>query len=132
MTIVAHLPCNSDSWPVTKYISESFYESHKPQDRAYHYEDHFSWRKQRSSNEDYGEEREKRSLDQERFMHAQTEGVDSFNPTQTTSDQGVKDASFEDRLESSLGKVSDLHLLSGKESNYNVKLRYDVSGQASR
>ncbi|KAI3773819.1 hypothetical protein L1987_48354 [Smallanthus sonchifolius] len=30
MTMVAPPPCNSDSWPVTKHISESFHESHKP------------------------------------------------------------------------------------------------------
>ncbi|KAI3742476.1 hypothetical protein L1987_60160 [Smallanthus sonchifolius] len=30
MTMVAPLPYNSDSWPVTKHISESFHESHKP------------------------------------------------------------------------------------------------------
>ncbi|KAI3808159.1 hypothetical protein L1987_24105 [Smallanthus sonchifolius] len=53
MTRVGPLPYNSDSWPVTKHISESFHESHMPQDRAHHSEDHFSWRKQRSSNENY-------------------------------------------------------------------------------
>ncbi|KAI3820970.1 hypothetical protein L1987_08526 [Smallanthus sonchifolius] len=53
MTMVEPLPCNSDSRPVTKHISELFYGSHKPRDRAHHSKDHFSWKKQRSSNEDY-------------------------------------------------------------------------------
>ncbi|KAI3773683.1 hypothetical protein L1987_48213 [Smallanthus sonchifolius] len=53
MTMVGPLPCNSDSWPVTRHISESSHESHMPQDMAHHSKDHFSLRKQRSSNENY-------------------------------------------------------------------------------
>ncbi|KAI3810810.1 hypothetical protein L1987_20432 [Smallanthus sonchifolius] len=53
MTMVAHFPCNSDRWPMTKHISESSHESQMPQDKAHHSKDHFSWRKKRSSNENY-------------------------------------------------------------------------------